>query len=289
MLQDRTQLSGVGRHALDMELAERALQAVDRRFEGARRARPGDQLGKQRIELRRRRQPDVAAAVDPDAGAGGLSVGGQGAGARDHDARLDGEAARRGHAVLAGKAEIRERLAGRDPELRLHQIEPQDLLGHRVLDLDARIALDEEVLAGLGVDQELDGAGILEAGRTRQRHGIPQDALAQAVVEVRRRRHLDDLLVAQLHRTVALVQMHDVAPQVAQHLHLDVARPRHDLLQKESTVAEGGLRFALAAREGFVHVLGARDGAHAAAAAAGRGLQHDRVADGPGQRLRLAS
>ena len=105
------------------------------------------------------------------------------------------------------------------------------------------------------------------------------------VVEVGRRGDLDDLLVAQLHRAVALEEMHDVALAVAQHLDLDVPGPRHDLLQEDRAVAERGLGLALAAREGLVHFRGARHGAHAAPAAAGRRLQHHRVADGLRQRL----
>jgi hypothetical protein len=36
---------------------------------------------------------------------------------------------------------------------------PVIIFGHRVLDLDARIDLDEVELAGVGVHQELDRAG----------------------------------------------------------------------------------------------------------------------------------
>ena len=104
-------------------------------------------------------------------------------------------------------------------------------------------------------------------------------------VEVRRGRDLDDLLVAQLHRAVAFEEMHDIALAVAQHLDLDMPRPRHDLLQEERAIAERGLGLALAAREGLVHFRGLRHGAHAAPAAAGRGFQHHRVADGFCQRL----
>ena len=289
MRQDRAQLVAVGRHADDVELVERAPRAVDGGVEAARGAGLADQLGQQRIELRRRRQPDIAAGIDAHAGAGRFAVGGERAGALRHDARLHGKAARRADRLLVGEAERRERRAGGDAELRLDQVEAHDLLGDGVLDLDARIALDEEVLAGLGIDQELDGAGILVLRRARELHGVGQDALAQAVVEIGRGRHLDDLLVAQLHRAVALEQVHDVALAVAQHLDLDVPRPRHDLLQEEGAIAERGLGFALAAREGLVHLLGPGHGAHAAPAAAGRGLQHHRIADGLGLRLGLVA
>ena len=44
-----------------------------------------------------------------------------------------------------------------DPHLGLDQVDVGDLLGDRVLDLDPRVHLDEDVPAGR-VDQELDGA-----------------------------------------------------------------------------------------------------------------------------------
>ena len=46
-----------------------------------------------------------------------------------------------------------------DADLRLDDVDAGDLLGHRVLDLDARIDLDEVEFAGVGIHQELDGAG----------------------------------------------------------------------------------------------------------------------------------
>ena len=45
-----------------------------------------------------------------------------------------------------------------DPDLRLDQIDAGDALGDGVLDLDARIDLDEVELAGVGILQELDGS-----------------------------------------------------------------------------------------------------------------------------------
>ncbi len=49
--------------------------------------------------------------------------------------------------------------AGRDQDLRLHQVDVGRHLGDRMLHLDARVHLDE-VQAAVFVHQELDGAGI---------------------------------------------------------------------------------------------------------------------------------
>jgi hypothetical protein len=97
--------------------------------------------------------------------------------------------------------------------------------------------------------------------------------------QVRRRRDLDDLLVAALHRAVALVQVHDVAVLVAEDLHLDVAH-RGRYFSTNTTglpnAASDSLRaWRRSARSSFV-----RDDAHAAPAAAVRRLE-DRGAGKP--------
>ena len=79
--------------------------------------------------------------------------------------------------------------------------------------------------------------------------------------------------------------MHGIAMRVAKHLHLDMAGALDQLFEIDLVLAEGGLRLALA----FHHLAGkvgfGADGAHAAAAAAPRCLQHHRIADLLGQLL----
>ena len=55
---------------------------------------------------------------------------------------------------------VADRRAFGDADLRPHDVDAGDGFGHRVLDLDARIDLDEIELAGVGVLQELDRAGV---------------------------------------------------------------------------------------------------------------------------------
>ena len=80
----------------------------------------------------------------------------------------------------------------------------------------------------------------------------------RAGVEPRRRRLLDDLLVAPLDRAVALEEVDDVAVGVAEHLHLDMARPFEIALDQHAVVAEGALRLAPGAVEGAGELAGAR-------------------------------
>ena len=201
------------------------------------------------------------AAVEPHAGTAGRTV-------RAHRARVGAEAVGR---VLRGDAALQRRAAhgdlvlrelqvgqghtGRDAQLRDHQIPLGDLLGDRVLDLDARVHLDEDVLARR-VEQELDRARVDVADRPREVDRVGADPRPQLRVEVRRRRDLDDLLVPPLHRTVALVQMRDVAVRVGENLHLDVARVDDGLLQEDGAVAERRARLARGGLDRLAEVLG---------------------------------
>ena len=129
-------------------------------------------------------------------------------------------------------------------------VDAGDHLGDGVLHLDARVDLDEEEVARVGVDQELHRAGAAVADRAAEAHGGGADLVAQRRVEVRRGRDLHDLLVAALHRAVALVEVDHVAVRVAQDLHLDVPGALDAALQEDLAVAEGRLRLALAASTG---------------------------------------
>jgi hypothetical protein len=90
---------------------------------------------------------------------------------------------------------------------------------------------------------------------------------------------LDDLLIAPLDRAFALEQVDDIAVLVAQHLDLDVARALDELLDEDPVVAEAGLGLGADGREALLDVLAMPGDADALAAAAGRGLDHHRIAD----------
>ena len=67
---------------------------------------------------------------------------------------------------------------------------------------------------------------------------------AQIGIDDGRGRFLDQFLVTALHRTVAFVQMNDVAARISQHLHFDVPRPFDQLFDEQRAVAERSLGFA---------------------------------------------
>src|SRR5690606_5985954 len=127
--------------------------------------------------------------------------------------------------LLLGDAAVRgaDARTFSDANLRANDIHPRDRLGHGVLDLNARLDLDEIELAGVRILQELDGAGIEIVDRATDLERFVTERLALLVGEEGRWRALDDLLVASLHRAVALEQMHERAVRIAEELHLNVA------------------------------------------------------------------
>ena len=67
-----------------------------------------------------------------------------------------------------------ERLAVRDVELQRDEVAAGHRLGDRVLDLDPAVDLEEEVLAGVDVEDELDRPEVAVADRARERDAPPR-------------------------------------------------------------------------------------------------------------------
>ena len=59
----------------------------------------------------------------------------------------------------------------RDLDLAAHDVDAGDHFGDGVFHLDARVHFDEVPLVGVGVDQELDCAGVVVTGGARQCDG----------------------------------------------------------------------------------------------------------------------
>ena len=164
-----------------------------------------------------------------------------------------------------------------DAELLGHQIETGDSLGYGVLHLDAAVELEEEELAA--VDDELDRARAPVADRPAEGDRRLEQGFSQLTGEPGSRGLFDHLLVAPLHRAVALAERHHVPVAIGEQLHLDVPRPFEIALAVESSVPERGLGLALGSRERLVELRSIADDAHPAAAAARRRLDHERKAD----------
>src|SRR5690606_26416771 len=188
------------------------------------------------------------------------------------DAALDGVSAQ-DHVLLPD----RQLAPGGDEQLFAHQVDAGDQFGDRVLDLDPGVHLDE-VEASVLV-QELERAGAAVADADAGLGADLADLRALLFGDAGRGRFLDHLLVAALHRAVALAQVDRVALAVGQHLDLDVARVLEELLHVDHVVAERGAGFGAGGGDRVgQRGLGVHH-AHAAPAAAAGRLDDHRVAD----------
>ncbi len=138
--------------------------------------------------------------VHPDAGTARRKVALDDAGAGPElvlrvlgvDPELDRVAAE----LDVGLAEA-ERLPRRDPDLGRDEVDPGQRLGHRMLDLDPAVDLDEVEVAGV-VDEELERPDVLVAGLDDGPDRPGCEVRAGRLRERRRRGFLEDLLVAAL-------------------------------------------------------------------------------------------
>src|SRR5262249_26921916 len=142
---------------------------------------------------------------------------------------------------------IAELLAGGDAQLLFDNVDAAGQLADRVLDLQARVHLDEVERTILIEELHRAGAFVPEAGE--RRHGGRGEPLARRCVERRRRRLLYELLMSALQRAVALAEMDDIAAAVAEQLHLDMPRPVEKALEIDRIVAKPGARLGLCQRQ----------------------------------------
>ena len=129
------------------------------------------------------------------------------------------------------------------------------------------------------VHEELAGAGAGIADRVAEREGgVPQPA-SQGVVDRRRGRFLQHLLVATLDRAISLAEVNAVADGVEEHLDLDVAATLDEPLEDQPTVTKRRRRLAPRSGQAVRQPVRLANDAHPLAATAGRRLDQDREAD----------
>ena len=170
------------------------------------------------------------------------------------------------------------RVTERQAEHPIHQVDPERLLGDRVLDLEARVELDEVGLLALGVVDVLDRAGGAVARGGRERARPFGDAPADRVGQRRSGRLLDHLLMPALVAAVAVAEDGDAPAAVAEDLHLHVACSRHEGLEIDRRASEGA-RSVLHSRPSLAQLPRRRAGRETQPAASTHGLQHQRVAE----------
>ena len=128
-------------------------------------------------------------------------------------------------------------------------------------------------------EQPFDRARRAIAHRPRRLDRDRADPLPQLVVDRRRRRLLDELLMPALDRAVALAEVDDVPVRVGEHLHLDVPRILEIALDEDRGVGE--VRLALAPRglERPLELVLGLDDLEPLATSTRRRLDRQRIAD----------
>ena len=129
-------------------------------------------------------------------------------------------------------------IAGRLAHHPFDQIDAINFFGHRVLDLESRIHFQEIGFAALGIVDELDRAANSYATLLPRTTAAASSLFCTASSQIRRRRLLDDFLVAPLQRAVAGAERNHATAAVAENLHLDMARFGDEALEKKPGIAE---------------------------------------------------
>ncbi len=181
------------------------------------------------------------------------------------------------HVGLTG----RQFLAGSRADHLFDEVDAGDKFGHRMLDLQPCVHFEEiEIL--VFANYKFDRAGRIVVDRLCQRNRPFAQLAARFLVDERRGSFFDYFLMAALEGTFAFAKMDDVSALVTQYLYFDVARIGDKFFDEDPAFAESGFCFRPRARKIFRDLLARGDDTHPPAAAAGRGLDHHRIADGIG-------
>ncbi len=178
------------------------------------------------------------------------------------------------HVLLAD----RQRLAARDAQLQFDQVQPGDRLGDGMLDLQTGVHF-HEIERAARIEQEFQRARAFVTERLDGGDRHCPHLRTQFRRHCRRRRLLDQLLMAPLHRAIALAEVNGVAVCIPEHLDLDVARIFNGALQDHRGIAERGLGFRARAAQRIRKGRFVRYQPHAVAAATGDRLDHHGKAD----------
>ena len=193
------------------------------------------------------------------------------------DARLDGVAV-----DLQLVLRQRQRLARCHAQLPFDHIQPGDGFGHRMLNLQPRVHFHEkEIHAAISalLDDEFHRACAHIVDRTGCGHGGFAHLGAHFRRHAGRGGFFQHLLVAALHRAIALEQVNVIALRIAEYLDFDVARTQGIFFNQHRVIPKAIDGFALARRQRGRKVFRRFNHAHAFSAATRASLDEHRVTD----------
>src|SRR6516162_7891800 len=148
-----------------------------------------------------------------------------------------------------------------------------------MLHLDAGIHFQEIKIPALRVVYELHRPGTAIRHLSRETHRRLGHPMTKLIVDCRRWRLLDELLVTTLGRAVALPQMHDMALSIAEDLHFDVTSSRNEFFDIQRRIAECRSRLGSGRFDCASEVACCMHQSHAPPSAAGICLDQQRETD----------
>jgi hypothetical protein len=169
-------------------------------------------------------------------------------------------------------------VAGQD-EHQFDEVDAVRLLGHRMLDLETGVDLQEGGLLAHGVVDELHGPRALVTQGADQVCGGRQEPSSYVLGQTGRRRFLDEFLVAALDGAVPLGEGYRLSVRIGQDLNLDVPELIEVLLDVDRAVAEVGPGLPARAEVGGLGSGFFLDYSHTLPSAAGARLDDQRIAD----------
>lgn len=241
--------TGVGFDAGDGILLESAAETSDGFFAAVA---PSDEFAEKGIVVHGDGPAFVDAFIEADAGTAGGMAREYSSGRREEIVVGIFGVEADFHSVAARSDRLpseRKTMASGDGDLQLDEIETGDLLGDRMLNLEARIDF-QKIKIEMGVDEEFDGAGVDIAAGARETDGGVTHFFAEIGRDDKGGGFFDDFLVAALHGTFALAERDDAAVSVREDLNFDVAGLFEIFLEVEARITEGveGFRGSVAPR-----------------------------------------
>ncbi len=241
----------------------------------------GNQFSDHRIVERRDGVAAVDVRVHPDADAAGGVVKVDRAGGGSEivggilrvDAEFDGVS--QGAKVIEFGAEA---FAGSDFDLLFDQVDPVDLFGHRMFDLDAGIHFEKVKVTGI-INEELHRTGVFVLNGFGQFDGGFPHAFAEIAIEKGGGRFFEKFLVAALDRAVAFADMDNFTALIAEDLEFDVVGFLNIFFQIDVGISEGFFCFHACGEEAFDEADVIVSGSHSFASAPRDGFDHDGIAD----------
>ena len=200
----------IGTDTADAKLAQRTVHTGDGFFWGGR---PCGDFHQKRVVISRDHTAGIGcAAIKPNAHAGGAAIGGDASIIRNEvilrifggNAGLQGMTVQFDIILACFAGCFGQRLAFRDQNLRLNNINAGDLFGDRMFDLYSWVDFNEVKLLTVQIHQEFNSAGTLIIHMRTNFTAQFTKLCALRFAEIGGWRALDNFLVAALNRAVPL-------------------------------------------------------------------------------------